>query len=116
MLDFLGKAVSSLFGGNKSQKELKAVTPRIKEINEEFERLQGLTNDELRAKTLEFRARIQAGIKDITDKTEEFRCRIDTEPDMDAEEKENLFRQIDSLKKDKNQQIEKELNSILNEV
>ena len=115
MLDIIGKAFGSLFGGNKSERELKAVTPKVKEINEQFDRLQGISNDELRSKTQEFRDKIQAGIKPVLDEMAELRARIDNEPDMDAEVKEDLFRQIDSLKKTKNEQIEKELNNILPE-
>ncbi len=49
-LNILGK----LFG-NKYEKDVKEITPIITEINKEYEKLAGLTNDELRAKTISFK-------------------------------------------------------------
>ena len=61
MLGFVSKAINSLFG-NKSDRDIKLLAPRVAEINAQYSLLQGLSHDELRAKTLSFRERIQSGL------------------------------------------------------
>jgi preprotein translocase subunit SecA len=56
---------SSLFGGNKSEKDVKKITPYVAEINQHFDSYQSITNDELRGKTQVFRQRIKDHLKEI---------------------------------------------------
>ena len=55
MLQFLSK----LFGGNKSEKDIKTITPLVAIINQHFASYNSLSNDELRGKTTEFKTRIK---------------------------------------------------------
>ena len=57
MLDAI---VKKLFG-TRNERELKKMYPRIAQINELEGRIAPLSDDELRAKTDEFRARIEKG-------------------------------------------------------
>ena len=50
---------SKLFGGSKSEKDVKKIQPFVAEINRHFTSFQSLTNDQLRNKTQEFRKRIK---------------------------------------------------------
>ena len=59
--------ISKLFGGNKSEKDVRIVRPLVSEINKYFESYQSLSNDDLRSKTQEFRQRIKDYLAD-TDK------------------------------------------------
>ena len=43
---------------SKQEKDNTAYSPIIEAVNEEYVKLEGISNDELRGKTLEFRARI----------------------------------------------------------
>ena len=52
--------ISKVFGGSKSEKDVKAVTPLVAKINQQFDAYRSLDNDALRAKTEDFRQRIQA--------------------------------------------------------
>ena len=61
MLGFINK----IFGGSKSEKDVKKIQPLVKEINEHFASYQSLSNDELRAKTQSFRDRIAKHLADI---------------------------------------------------
>ncbi len=47
--------------GTKKQRDVKKLLPYVAEINEHYDGLQGLTDDELRAKTDEFKARLAEG-------------------------------------------------------
>ena len=57
MLDFITKSISKIFG-TKSDRDLKEINPIVKNILAEYAKLSSLSNDELRAKTLEFKKRI----------------------------------------------------------
>ena len=61
MLSFLSK----IFGGSKSDKDVKKLEPVVAEINNHFAQLQNLSNDQLRNKTNEFKATIAEYLKDI---------------------------------------------------
>jgi preprotein translocase subunit SecA len=57
---------SRLFGGNKSEKDVKVILPLVTKINQNFQAYASLSNDALRAKTIEFRQRIQDHYKVLT--------------------------------------------------
>ena len=57
--------ISKIFGGSKSEKDVKTILPMVTKINQNFEAFQSLSNDELRNKTFEFRQRIREHLKDI---------------------------------------------------
>ena len=107
--------LSKLFGGNKSEKDVKKITPVVAQINKFFAAYASISNDELRANSDLFRSRIQqhlAGIDaEITAKKAEGEA-------MDAEhlsEKDAIYQQVDKLEKLRNEKIEEVLNEILPE-
>jgi preprotein translocase subunit SecA len=57
MINSLVSGISKLFG-SKADKDVKGVTPYVDKINGEYVKLQGLTNDQLRGKTTEFKNRV----------------------------------------------------------
>lgn len=58
MLKFLAKLFPS-----KSTKDIQRILPIVEEINAHFEQYQALSDEELKNKTAEFRARISETIK-----------------------------------------------------
>jgi len=52
--------ITKIFG-TKHDRDLKKIRPYVDEINEHFEKLQSLSEEELKAKTEEFRKRLQEG-------------------------------------------------------
>ena len=42
--------ISKMFGGSKSEKDVKAVLPLVSKINQNFQAYQSISNDELRNK------------------------------------------------------------------
>ncbi|MBC9911529.1 preprotein translocase subunit SecA [Chitinophaga varians] len=109
MLGFLTK----LFGGNKSDRDIKSVTPIVQQINDEYGKLQSLPIDDLRHKTREFRERIATHLaaidKEIAEKKEA------AEAVEDITEKDAIYQEIDTLKKDRDKQLEVVLKAILPE-
>ncbi|MFM6983223.1 MAG: preprotein translocase subunit SecA [Chitinophagaceae bacterium] len=115
MFNSLIQSISKIFGGSKSEKDVKALEPTIARINELFQEYNSLSNDELRQKTTEFKQRIAEGLRELDDRTNAIKSEIDTLPAEDVIERDNLFNEIEGLEKEKNETIEKLLLDILPE-
>ncbi|MBV7531616.1 preprotein translocase subunit SecA [Chitinophaga sp. sic0106] len=107
MLGFLTK----LFGGNKSERDIKSIAPMVKQVNEEFEKLQSLPIDDLRHKTQEFRARIKEHLAAIDKEIAEKKETADSSEDVTI--KDTIYQEIDALKKDRDKQLEVVLLELL---
>jgi len=106
---------SKFFGGNKSEKDVKKLMPTITLINKYFVEYNALTNDELRNKTHEFRARIKEYLSDITTQIEDLLSSADQLEATDYQSKEKIYDEVDKLKKKKDEKLEEVLNDILPE-
>jgi preprotein translocase subunit SecA len=103
MANFLTK----LFG-NKSQRDLKVVKPFLDATLAVYPTIEALTNDQLRAKTIEFKERIAKAVESEENELAAMRKRIEEEYDMPVGEKESLYKRIDELEKvayDKTQSV-----------
>ncbi len=109
MLKGFTNVIGKIFG-TKYDRDVKEYAPFIDIINEEFERLQKLSNDELRNKTLEFRARIEEHLKGINDDIENVRSQAALEKDMHI--KEEFYDKIDELIKERDSHLEDILREI----
>ncbi|WP_461450854.1 preprotein translocase subunit SecA [Mucilaginibacter sp.] len=110
MLDFISK----LFG-SKSERDVKSIQPIVEKIKAEFAKLGDISNDELRAKTINFKETIAQGLSGIDTELQAIKDRTENEPDMDVNEKVELYTQIDKLEKDRNKELEDILMNILPE-
>ncbi|MFC5864001.1 preprotein translocase subunit SecA [Acidicapsa dinghuensis] len=63
------KILTKIFGTN-NEREVKRMLPRVREINALEPQIQVMTDEQLRAKTVEFRARIAERLNGITDEEE----------------------------------------------
>jgi preprotein translocase subunit SecA len=106
---------SSLFGGSKSEKDVKKIWPRVTEINQHFASYQSLTNDQLRNKTNEFKERIQQHLQEINAEIAEKNKQAEELPFNDLLGKDAIYQQVDKLKKDRDKKIEEVLDEILPE-
>lgn len=106
--------ISKLFGGNKSEKDVKELEPRVEEINRFFEEYQSLSHDELRDKSDEFRRRIKDHLAEIDAEITSLKSEAEKE-EVPFDQKEELYRQIDKLEKDRDEKLEDILNEILPE-
>ena len=107
--------ISKIFGGSKSEKDIKSIEPIVKQINQHFASFQSLTNDQLRNKTQEFRARIKAHLKEIDDQIAQLGKQAEELPFSDINGKDAIYQQVDALKKDRDKKIEEALKEILPE-
>ncbi|HXB94334.1 MAG TPA: hypothetical protein VNU70_04210, partial [Puia sp.] len=107
--------LSKIFGGNKSEKDIRQIQPLVEEINRHFAAYQSLTNDELRAKTEEFRSRIREHLGDTDTKIAELNKQAEELPFSDITGKDVIYQEIDKLKKERDEQIEEVLETLLAE-
>ncbi|MBR5354488.1 MAG: preprotein translocase subunit SecA [Bacteroidales bacterium] len=110
MANFLSK----LFG-TKSDRDLKEVKPFLDATLKIYPEIQKLDNDQLRAKTLEFKERIRKEVEAEENELASLRQRIEEEYDMPVTEKEELYKRIDKLEKESYDKTQKVLNEILPE-
>lgn len=104
--------IKNLFG-NKHEKDVKGYNVLVAKTNEFYAEYQSISNDDLRNKTIEFRARIQESLKDKDADILALTEKANQESDFNA--KENLYNEIDAIKKERNKYLEKSLMDILPE-
>lgn len=108
MLGFIQK----LFGGSKSEKDVKSIQPLVAKANEYFAAYQSLSNDQLRAKTKEFKDRIQQHVSSINEEIAQLNAQAEALPFSDFSGKDAIYQEVDKLKKKKNEQLEEVLKEI----
>ncbi|NUN68739.1 MAG: preprotein translocase subunit SecA [Bacteroidetes bacterium] len=106
------KFLSGLFG-SKKEKDINLMLPLVQEINEQFELLAGLSDDELRAKTQEFRQRIADALQETREQITELKGTLAAETD-DAK-REELHLQLEELQKEELETIKETLDELLPE-
>ncbi len=107
--------LSKIFGGNKSEKDIKTIQPLVGEINSHFVAYKSLTNDQLRGKTVEFKARIAEHLGKIDTQVAELNKKAEELPFSDINGKDVIYQEIDALKKERDEQIEEVLETLLPE-
>jgi preprotein translocase subunit SecA len=103
MANFLTK----LFG-SKSQRDLKELNPILAKCLEAYDQVTKLSNDELRAKTIEFKTLIKEAVNVEQSQLDSLQQRIENEFDMSIDEKQKIYTQIEDLEKkiyDKTQSV-----------
>ena len=108
MLQFLKK----LFG-SKHERDIQLIKPTVARINAHCEQFQSLTDDELRAKTNEFRARIKEASKELEKEISDLRESL--KQDLPFEDREKIYARLDELNKDLDANIEDAFDEILPE-
>ncbi|RWZ87752.1 MAG: preprotein translocase subunit SecA [Hydrotalea sp. AMD] len=109
------KLMSKILGGNKSEKDVQKILPIVQKINQFYEQYKTLSNDALRNKTVEFKAKIKAHLTEIDDEIALLQQEADALPPTEIHEKDKLYHQLDKLKKERDKHIETVLNEILPE-
>jgi preprotein translocase subunit SecA len=110
MLNF----ITNIFG-KKSDKDIKAILPVLEKIKEAEKTIDKLSNDDLRAKTVEFKNTIAERIKNEQEEINKLKASIEENPEMDIQQKEDIWNKIDKLEEVVTDKIEDVLNDILPE-
>jgi preprotein translocase subunit SecA len=106
-------SILKAFVGDKSQKDIKAIQPLIAKAKTFEPALSALSHDQLRAKTAEFKSKIQAARADKDQAIASKKTEAENTSDIDA--REELYNAIDALEKEAYEISEKVLMEILPE-
>ncbi len=107
--------ISKIFGGSKSEKDVKKVQPQVAAINSFFAQYQQLSNDQLRGKTAEFRSRIKSHLLGIDEQIATQNQAAENLPPEDLSGKDAIYQEVDRLRKQRNKEIEVILEELLPE-
>lgn len=107
--------ISKLFGGSKSEKDVKLLMPLVDKTNRFFTEYQGLSNDQLRNKTAQFKQRINEHLSGIDAEITAKKEAAETLPVADINGRDAIYKEVDDLKKKRDTQIEEVLKEILPE-
>ena len=111
-MSFLNNILKT-FVGDKTKKDLNKITPLVTEIKTFEKQLEILSHDELRAKTNHFKRQIGEARAPFDKKIKVLLEEVKTTLDLD--EKENIYKQVDSQKEAAENASEDILNQILPE-
>ena len=111
MLQFISK----IFGGSKSEKDVKKIAHLVPIINGHFASYQHLSNDELRGKTSELKARIVAHLASIDANIQSEQANAEALPTSEFMGRDQIYQNIDALKKDRDKALESILMELLPE-
>jgi len=111
MLNFISK----IFGGSKSDKDVEKIRPLVAQINTHFSSYHTLSNDELRGKTTEFKSRIKSHLTEIDENISSLTAQADQLTIEDILGRDAIYKEIDEVKKKRNEKIEEALKEILPE-
>ena len=107
--------ISKMFGGNKSEKDVKKISPEVEKTKGFFAEYQSLSNDQLRGKTVEFKKRIADHLAATDAEIQTKKDNADLLEIADIDGRDGIFKEIDELKKTRNEKIEEILKELLPE-
>jgi preprotein translocase subunit SecA len=106
--------ISKLFGGNKSEKDVKKIKPIVNEINEFYKEFNALSDEELKAKTTEFQELIAQNKQPLEDEKIEILERLKKEK-LSADETADLAERLKNIEKELFENVQDTLDEILPE-
>lgn len=99
--------------GTKHDKDVKALLPTVDEINKVFATLSSLSDDELRAKTQEFRSIVQDSVVHLQEEEDKIREQLITDADMSHTDRSNLYARLSDLEKERFTTIQGKLDELI---
>jgi preprotein translocase subunit SecA len=99
--------------GDKHTKDTKRIQPIVEEINKYFDEFKKLTDEELKAKTVEFRARIKEVTQELETEIAEIKEKLQGE--LPLEESETLWENLEALEKELDETIAAKVDELLPE-
>lgn len=112
MFDFVSKIINAVVG-SKAARDLKELSPYVQLVNDAYSRLQQLSNDELRAKTAQFKNDIQQYIEAEENEIAALKKEAETTPATELEKIDAIYKKIDKLHEKELEKIEEKLEEIL---
>ena len=112
MFDWITKGVGKVFG-TKADRDLKLLLPYVGLINEEFLKLAKISDEQLRGRTQELKTVIEERLQVTDAELGDLHKKVNNNPDLDLNQKDDIFKKIDALELERNEQLEVILEDIL---
>ncbi len=97
--------------GDKNKKAVKDLWPIVDKVNEEYKKLENLSDDELREITAEFKNRLQEETKELREEIEGIKEKLKL--DEIDEDRNDLYDKLDKLNEELDEKYEEILDDIL---
>jgi preprotein translocase subunit SecA len=114
ILETVGKAITKVFG-TKSDKDIKKIQPIVDEIKSYEDQMKQLSDDELKAKTEEFKQKIHDATAETVDEIQKIKKDLDHLEDLTPTEHREMAEYLDELEQQELDIIEDVLDAILPE-
>ncbi|NOX19063.1 MAG: preprotein translocase subunit SecA [Chlorobi bacterium] len=105
----LNNFIKKIFG-DKNEKAMKDLWPMVDLINAEYEKLKDLTDDELKAKTVEFKEKLQNETSELREQIEELNDKLTD--DSFTGDRQKIYDQLEDL----NEQLDAQYEDVLDEL
>ncbi len=101
--------MQSIFG-NKSQRDMRLIQPMVQTVLDQEESIRALSNDELRAKSLEIKNHVQSS---VAEERKIISSLWETIEETPLDEREKIFNQIDKIEDNVLEKLEKVLDEVM---
>ena len=103
-MSLINSLLTSIFGGNKSQRDIKDIIPLVEKINKRFDELKELSNNHLREESQKLKTILADSIKSLEEEISVLKNSVEDE-NTNIAEKESQYERI--------KQLNKKINKIL---
>ncbi len=112
--DKVGDILTSIFG-SKSERDLKRIWPIVDEINEHYEGMSELSDEELKQKTEGFRQKISDATKEVEEEIKSIKQTLNSSEELSVYRRRELAEELEELEQEQTDTIEDVLDEILPE-
>ena len=102
------------FLGNKADRDMREVMPTVEKIKAAYEEMPSLSNDQLRERSAALKQRVADHVSDELSLMKSLKAKAE-DPEVDVNEKESIYKEIDRLDEEIDEKYEVILNEILPE-
>ena len=103
--------ISKIFG-NKAQRDMREIQPVVDKIKQVYPQIDALSNDDLRRRSEALMQRISDAVKDKKQQIADLKASIEN---LEIDQREKVYDQVDSLEKEVQEDYKNILNDILPE-
>jgi len=114
LLEGFSKSLAKIFG-TKSERDIKSIKPKVEEINNIYKDLESLSDDELKAKTEDFKKQIKEATAEIDHDIESISTKLEQDDTLGFDERHDLSEELDALKEEWKEVMEQKLEEIMPE-
>lgn len=112
--DTITNALTTVFG-SKSERDLKAIWPLVEEVNEHYEGMDELSDDELKQKTEGFRDQIKNATEEIKEEIASIKDTLNNQKQLSVNRRAELAEELDDLEEEQTEIIEDVLLDLMPE-